>query len=190
MGVVAVPVLHCDPVELGAEVMLGVLHELAGEGPKVRHVTGIFRRDRETKMVPVSIAPFGKSLRVDVVEGGVKHPGVCAVAGDAVAPEVGEMLRERRGAKSAATVAHDPGHDDDASAGRSGGQGQRRPPSAAEGRTSGGAAASLERLASVAGLLRGPYHLANEALRSLGALVAVMDAAGARIEVIVPRAHY
>ena len=49
-----------------------------------------------------------------------------------------------------------------------------------------GAAASLERLASVARFLRGPHHLANEALRSLGALVAVMDAAGARIEVIVP----
>ena len=60
------------------------------------------------------------------------------------------MLPERRRTKSAATVAHDPDHDDDAPAGRSGGQGQRRPPSAAEGRTSGGAAASLERLASVA----------------------------------------
>ena len=99
------------------------------------------------------------------------------------------MFRERRRTKSAAAVAHDPGHDDDAPAGRSGGQGQRRPPSAAEGRASCGPAASPERRASVARFLRGPHHLANEALRSLGALVAVTDAAGARIEVIVPRGH-
>ena len=99
------------------------------------------------------------------------------------------MLRERRRAKTAAAVAHDPGHDDDAPAGRAGGKGQRRPPSAAEGRTPRGPAASPERLASVARLLRGPHHLADEALRSLGALVAVTDAAGARIEVIVPRRH-
>jgi hypothetical protein len=65
----------------------------------------------------------------------------------------------------------------------------RRPPSAAEGRASGSPAASPERLASVARFLRGPHHLANEALRSLGALVAVTDAAGARVEVIAPRGH-
>ena len=80
------------------------------------------------------------------------------------------MLRERRGTKSSATVPHDPGHDDDAPAGRSGGHGQRRPPSAAEGRTACSPAASPERLALVARFLRGPHHLSNEALRSLGAL--------------------
>jgi hypothetical protein len=38
-------------------------------------------------------------------------------------------------------------------------------------------------------LLGGPHHLANEALRSPSALVAVTDAARARIEVVVPRGH-
>jgi hypothetical protein len=38
----------------------------------------------------------------------------------------------------------------------------------------------------VARFLRGAHHLANEALGSLGALVAVTDAAGAQIEVIFP----
>ena len=60
MGIVGVPMIDRYPVELGAEVMLGVLHELAGEGPKVRHVTGVFRRDREPKMMPVPIASFGR----------------------------------------------------------------------------------------------------------------------------------
>jgi hypothetical protein len=41
----------------------------------------------------------------------------------------------------------------------------------------------------VAGLLHGTHHLASEALWSLGALVAMTDAAGTRIEVIVPRSH-
>jgi hypothetical protein len=59
----------------------------------------------------------------------------------------------------------------------------------AKGRTSGEAAASLERLASVARFLRGPHHLADEALRSLSAVVAVTDAARARIEVIAPPGH-
>ena len=178
-----------DPVEPRAEVALRVLHQLAREGAKVGHLARILRRDGEPEMMPVLFAPFGESLRVGVVGGGVEHPGVRAVAGDAVALEVGDMLRERRRTKAAAAVAHDPGHDDDAPAGRSGGQGQRRPPSPAEGRAARGPAASPERLASVARLLRGPHHLADEALRSLGALVAVTDAAGARIEVIVPRGH-
>ena len=163
-------------------------YSLVGRGLEYE-LARVLRRDCEPEMMPVLLAPFGESLRVGVVGGGVEHPGVRAVAGHSLALEVGDMLRERRGTKSGAAVAHDPGHDDDAPAGRAGGQGQRRPPSAAEGRTSGGAAASLERLASMARFLRGPHHLADEALRSLGALVAVMDAAGARIEVIVPRRH-
>ena len=189
MGVVGVPMIHCDPVEPRSKVALHVLHELAREGSKVGHLARVLRRDREPEMMPVLFAPFGESFRVGVVRGSVEHPGICAVAGHSVALQVGDMLRERRGTKSSATVAHDPGHYDDAPAGRSGGKGQRRPPSAAEGRTACSPAASPERLASVARFLRGPHHLSNEALRSLGALVALMDAAGARIEVIVPGGH-
>ena len=138
MGIVGVPMIHCDPVEPRSEVALRVLHELAREGAKVGHLARVLRRDCEPEMMPVLFAPFGESLRVGVVGGCVEHPGICAVAGHSVALQVGDMLRERRGTKSAASVAHDPGHDDDAPAGRSGGQGQRRPPSAAEGRASGG----------------------------------------------------
>ena len=172
-----------------SEVALRVLHQLARESTKVGKLARVLRRDCEPEMMPVLFAPFRESLRVGVARGSVEHPGVRAVTGDAVTLEVGEMLRERRRTKSAAKVAHDPRHDDDAPAGGSGGQGQRRPPSSAEGRTPRGAAASPERLAPVAGFLRSPHHLADEALWPLGASVAVMDAAGAQIEVIVPRGH-
>ena len=99
------------------------------------------------------------------------------------------MLGERRRTKTAAAMAYDPGHDDDAPAGRTGGQAQCRPPSAAEGRAASGPAALPEGPATMARLLRGPHHLADEALRSLGDLVAVTDAARARIEVIVLHRH-
>ena len=66
----------------------------------------------------------------------------------------------------------------------------------------GGASAAPERRAPlrsrrsgrrscrVAGLLRGPHHLADEGLRTLGALVAVADAAGPDMEVVVARASW
>jgi hypothetical protein len=41
----------------------------------------------------------------------------------------------------------------------------------------------------MAGLLCGPHHLANESLRTLGALVAVADATGPDTQVIVARRH-
>src|SRR5208337_5241968 len=111
------------------------------------------------------------------------------IARDALTPEVGDMLRERRRAKTVAAVAHDPGHNDDAPIGRARGKGQRRPPTAAKGRAAYSPAALPEGPASVAGFFRSPHHLANEALRSPGAPIAVTDAAGARIEVIVPHRH-
>ena len=187
--VVGIPVIDGDPVEAGPEVALGVLHQFAGEGAKVGHLGGVLRRDGEAEMMPVLVAAFGERLRVGVIGGGVEHPGVRAVAGDAVAFQIGDMFRERRRTKAAAVSAHDPGHDDDAPAGRAGRKRQRRPPSPAEGRATRGPAASLEGRASVAGLLRGPHHLGDEALRSLRAPVAGADAAGARIEVVVPRGH-
>jgi hypothetical protein len=99
------------------------------------------------------------------------------------------MLRERRRTKAAATVTDDPAHDDDAPAGRSGSResAARRPRPKVERPFVPPLPPNV--FASVAGLLRGPHHFANEALWSLGALVAMTDAAGARIEVIVPRGH-
>src|SRR5271166_3987649 len=104
-------------------------------------------------MIPVLLAPFGEGLRVGVVGSRVEHPGVGAVAGDALSFEVGNVLGQRRRTKADAVVAH---------------------------------ATLPEGPASVTGLFRSPHHLANETLRSPGAPVAVTDAPGLRVEVVVP----
>ena len=95
MGVVGVPMIHCDPVEARSEVALRVLHELAREGTKVGKLARVFRRDCEPEMMPVLFAALHESFGVGVVGGVVEHPGVRAVACDALALEVGDMLRER-----------------------------------------------------------------------------------------------
>jgi hypothetical protein len=46
-------------------------------------------------MMPVLFALFGESLCVSGVGNGFEHPGLCAVAGDALTLEIGDVLRER-----------------------------------------------------------------------------------------------
>ena len=187
--IVGVPVIDRDPIKLGAEVAVRIGHQFPSEGAKIGHLACIFWRHGEAEMMPILLAPFDESLRIGVVGSRVKHPGFSAVARDALAFEVGDVLGERRRTKTATALAHDAGHDDDAPAWRAGGEGQRRTSAPAEGRAASSPAALPERRASVARLLRGPHDLADEALWSLGSLVAVADTAGARIEVIVTHRH-
>ena len=187
--IVRVPVIDGDPVEPGAEIALDVGHKLAGEGAKIGHLGRVLRGHREPEMMPVVLAPLCEDLRVGVFRASVEHPRVRAVAGDALALEIGEVLCERRRAELLALVADDPGHDNDPPAGRARRQRQGGPPASPEGRAALGPAAPPEGLAGVAGLLRGAHHLADEALRAVGALVAMTDAAGADIEVVVAGSH-
>src|ERR1700686_5418121 len=86
-------------------------------------------------------------------------------------------------------MANDPRHDDDAPPAGPCRQRQGSASSAPKRRAPSGAAAPAERVAAMAGLLRGPHYLANEGLRTLGALVAVADAAGPDMQVVVARRH-
>jgi len=51
-----------DPVELGAQIALGVFHQLAGEGTQIVHFFGVFRRDDEPEMMRSSAQRSAKSL--------------------------------------------------------------------------------------------------------------------------------
>jgi hypothetical protein len=182
-------VIDRDPVKLGAEVAVRIGHQFPSEGAKIGHLACILGRHGEPEMMAVLLAPFDESLCVRVVGSRVEHTRISAVAGDALAFEVGDVLGERCRTKTATALAHDSSHDDDAPAWRTRGEGQRRPPPPAEGRAASGPAALPERGASVARLPHRPHDLAGEAFRPPGSLVSVTDTARARPEVVVAVGH-
>jgi hypothetical protein len=182
-------VIDTDPVERRAEVSFGIGHQLAGEGTKIRHLGRVLGRYSEPEVMAVILATLGECPGVGVVGPGVEHPGVRAVPGDAFALEIGDMLRQWRRAELRSLMAHDPRHDDDAPTAGPGRQRQGGASAAPERRAPRGAAAPAEGVAAMAGLLRGPHHLADEALWTLGALIAVANAAGPDMQVVVARRH-
>jgi hypothetical protein len=187
--IVAIPVIDDDPIEFRAEITLGVSHQLAGESAKIGHLGCVLGGHREPEMMTVVLATLGERPGVGVVGPGVEHTRVGAVAGDALALEIGDVLQQWCRAELRSVMADDPRHDDDAPTARPGRQRQGGAPAAPERRASRGAAAPAERVAAMAGLLRGPRHLANEGLRTLGALVAVANAAGRDMQIVVARCH-
>jgi hypothetical protein len=58
VGVVSVPVVHRDPVQFCIEVTFGIGHEFASEAAEVSHLGGVLRRNRETEMMPITLAPL------------------------------------------------------------------------------------------------------------------------------------
>ena len=70
VGMVGVPVIDGDPIELGAEVLFHLPDEVAGEGLEVRHLHGVLGRDDEPEMMPVVLAALGERLRVGVIGAG------------------------------------------------------------------------------------------------------------------------
>jgi hypothetical protein len=189
MRIVRVPVIDGDPVESRAEIALGVGHQLASEGAKIGHLGRVLGGHREPEVMSVVLATLGECSGVGLVGPAIEHPRVHAVAGDALALEIGDVLRQWRRAELRSLMADDPRHDDNAPT-----AGPRRPrqgsaSATTERRAPRGTAVPPESLAPMAGLLRGPHHLANEGLRTLGAVVAVADAPGPDTQVVVARRH-
>ena len=60
--IIGVPVIDADPVELRAEVLLHLPHQVAGEGLEVCHLDRVLRRDDEAEMVPVVLGALGEGL--------------------------------------------------------------------------------------------------------------------------------
>jgi hypothetical protein len=112
MRIVGVPVVHRDPIEPGAEIVLGIGHQLPGEAAQILQFGSVLGRHDEAKMVPVVAAAFGEGPLVGVVGAGIEHAGVGAVTGNAVALQVGDVGRQRCRPETA--MADDPARDDDA----------------------------------------------------------------------------
>ena len=82
--IVGVPVIDGDPVELRAEIALGVRHQLAREGPKIGHLGRVLGGDGEPEVMPVVLAALGERLGVGVVGRGRRTS--CASAPSRVTP--------------------------------------------------------------------------------------------------------
>ncbi|GFE66571.1 hypothetical protein KIN_36450 [Litoreibacter roseus] len=95
MRIVGVPVIDGDPIEFGAEIALGLGHEVARESAQILHLSGVFRRDDEAEMMTVVFGARGEGAVVGLVVLLVEHGRIPAVLGDALALQIVEMLGER-----------------------------------------------------------------------------------------------
>src|SRR5262245_13579296 len=86
--IIRVPVVDPNPVELGAEVLFHLAHEVARKTPQTRHLGGIFRRDNESKMMAVVFTAFRKAHHVNIIGLWPEHVRLLAIAGDALPAEI------------------------------------------------------------------------------------------------------
>lgn len=104
MGMLRVPVIDGDPIELSAEVLFHLPGEIAGEAAEIRHVHRVVGRDDETEVMAVFLTPLGESLGISVIAAGTEQVSLLPITGHALAAEIVEMCRERR---RAGRLAHD-----------------------------------------------------------------------------------
>jgi hypothetical protein len=69
-GLLGVPVIDADPIELRAEILFHLAHQIAGEGLEVRHLHGVVGRDDEAEMMPIVLAALGEGAAIGVVRSG------------------------------------------------------------------------------------------------------------------------
>ena len=93
--VLGVPVIDRDPVELRAEIALGLGHQFAGERLQIGKLGRVVGRDDEAEVVAVAVASFREGMGVRRIHLRVEQAAGFAVTGRAVAAEIAEMGRQR-----------------------------------------------------------------------------------------------
>ena len=64
--VVGVPVIDGGPIELRAEILLHLSHQLAGEGFEVGNIHGVLGRDDEPEMMAVLFGTLRKGATINL----------------------------------------------------------------------------------------------------------------------------
>jgi len=100
VGIVGIPVIDCDPVDLGAEIPFRIRHQFARERPEITHFGCILRRDDEAEVVAILLTSAGKRALVGHVGPRIEQTGVSAIARYAIPLQVSDMPGERRRAES------------------------------------------------------------------------------------------
>ena len=111
VGIIGVPVVDPNPIELGAEIPLGLRHQVAGERLQVRELVRILWGHDEAEMMAIPFAARRECAVVGVVVLGVEQAAGGAVLRHALPPQVGQVSAESRSPRS---LAHDAGLDGDA----------------------------------------------------------------------------
>lgn len=132
MGVVRVPMVNRDPVELRLKIAFRVLHQITGEGTQIGHVWCIFWGNDEPKMMPIIAAALGEVLFIGKIACGVEHSGIPAVTRNALPAKIADVAGERRGSKVGSVLADYPCAHHNPSGIRTQIQGRRRPPATSE----------------------------------------------------------
>ena len=79
VGIVCVPVVDPNPIELRAEIPLGLRHQVPGERPKVGELLRVLRGHDEAEMVAIALAAIGERAMISVVMFSIEHPAGSAL---------------------------------------------------------------------------------------------------------------
>ena len=91
MRVLGIPMIGGGPIELRAEILFHLAHQIAGESFKVGHLQRVFRGDDKPKMMPVMLTARSKLIAIDVVTVRAKQLAMILIAADTIALYIREM---------------------------------------------------------------------------------------------------
>jgi hypothetical protein len=111
--IVGVPVINRYPVKSGAKILFHVGQQFAGEGPDIGKFACVLGRNDEAEVMPVIGAALSERTPVNGTAAAAEQRGILPVPGDAIAPQICQVLGERRCGEAGAPVPHDPRFDDD-----------------------------------------------------------------------------
>jgi hypothetical protein len=94
VGVVGIPVIDPHPIESGAEIALGLRHQIPGERLEIREFFGVLRRDDEPEMVAISSAAVGEGAVIGAIVFGVEHAGRRAVLRHTLPSQIRQVQAE------------------------------------------------------------------------------------------------
>jgi hypothetical protein len=96
VGIVGIPMVDPDPIELGAEIPLDLRHQVPGERLQIEELLRTLWRHDKPEMMPIPFAAVGERMVVGVIVFGVEHPANGPVLRDTLPPQVGQVSAERR----------------------------------------------------------------------------------------------
>ncbi|KXV76969.1 hypothetical protein [Acetobacter cerevisiae] len=158
------------------------------EAVEVRHLRRVLGRDDEAEMMPIVFAACGKILSVHLLTIRPEQMRFLAVAGDAIAAQIGEVIGQRSGTRAAPGLSHHAGLHGDAAMGVEQATFAKPGMAPAKGRRAGARTAAFSLSGAAASpsarAVGGMEHLRQKA-PGTGAASFAPDAARTDVEILV-----